>query len=133
MEYFACILGGTALIACGVSLFWVRLPNWHENIATLTDPLAKSAARWAVFQRAVRTINNLLLVIAGGGIVTTTFFAHGRTWMLLWTAVLLTLLLCILFAMIDALTSLAGYRRALPIAARQSLGDLSDGESHAES
>ncbi len=129
MEFFACILGGAALFVCGLCLFWVRLPNWHENETTLPEPLLKSATRWALFQKAVRYLNNFLVLLAGCAMVSTAFVAHGRVWMLLWIAILLILLLCILFAMIDALTSLAGYRRALPIAARRSLGDLSNSDS----
>ncbi len=121
MEFFARVLGGTALIICSISLFRVPPPNWHED-ASLPEHLFRSVHRWSTFQRILRRLNNGLLLLTGGGIVATAFVTHGREWMLLWTAILLLLLICILFAMIDALTTLAGYRRALPEAARRSFG-----------
>ncbi len=140
MEFFACILGGLGLIVFSLSLFRIRPPEWHEDDDNGVDDGRPgdcalesecgqdraSNVKRARFQRNVRYLNNVLLAIAGGAIVSSAFVPHGRSWMLLWTAILVVLLFCIMFAMIDALTSLAGYRNALPVAARRTLGDRGD-------
>jgi hypothetical protein len=121
MEFFACLIGGAVLIACGVGLLWVHPPNWQSDGELLELP-QKSIARWSRFQRVLRLVNNVLLILIGGSIMASAFVPHGRVWIVLWMANLLLLLLCILFAIIDAFSTLAGYRRALPEAARRSLG-----------
>ena len=121
MEIFACLIGGAALIACGMALSRLRPPDWQSD-GELTEIHQRAIARWAVLQRVVRIMNNSLLGIIGGAIMASVFVPHGRVWMLLWCAILVLLLVCILFAMIDAFSSLAGYRRALPEAARRSFG-----------
>lgn len=124
MEFIACIVGGAVLIGCGVSLFCMPTPNWHSHEAPAAGP--RAAPRRSNFQRNLRFSNNSLLISIGAIIVATAFVPHGRAWMLLWTAILVLLLICILLAMIDAMSSLAGYRQALPEAARRSLGSDHD-------
>ena len=68
-------------------------------------------------------MNNSLLIAIGAIILATAFVAHGKVWMLLWSGVLLLLLICIFLAMLDAYSSLASYKRALPEAARRSFTD----------
>ena len=121
MEYFACIAGGIALMGCGAGLFLVRAPAWPQDEAP-TDKPHDAVTKRSGFQIGVRYLNNFLLIIAGGVIASTPFVPRGRIWMLLWAAILLLLVGCILLALIDALTSLSGYRKALPRAARRSLG-----------
>ncbi|MCA9132377.1 MAG: hypothetical protein KDA45_04460 [Planctomycetales bacterium] len=122
MEFFACVFGGLALIVCGLSLFKLRPPNWESDGDLATAP-KRAIARWSFFQRYIRYLNNSLLVVIGVGIVATAFVPHGQRWMLLWTVILVLLLVSILLALLDAMSSLAGYRRALPEAARRSLSD----------
>lgn len=125
MESAICLIGGGLLVICGVALFWLRPPNWQDD-GDLVDYHLKAIRRWGMFQRFVRFLNNLLLVSIGVLIVTTAFIPHGpedpsrRTWMSVWSIILLMLLACIILAMVDALSSLAGYKRALPEAARRS-------------
>ncbi len=119
MELVACLVGGLCLIACGLGLFRLHPPNW-QNDGDLTDDHRRAIQRWSGVQRVVRAMNNSLMILIGCLIASTGFVPHGRAWMLLWGGVLVMLLVCILFAMIDAFSSLAGYRRALPEAARRS-------------
>ena len=120
MEFFACIVGGLALIGCGGGLFLIRAPDWPQD-ASHSDSLRSSIERWSKFQRGVRFLNNIVLMLAGVVIVLTVLVPRGRVWMLLWSSVLLLLLLSILLAMIDALTSLSGYRKSLPKVTENSL------------
>lgn len=125
MEFIACLAGGIALMVCGVALFWLRPPNWQAD-GDLVDQQRVAIQRWSRVQTAVRWANNVLLVVIGALIACTAFVPHGRTWMLFWSGILLLLLVCILLAMIDAMSSLAGYRRALPEAARRSFSGRPD-------
>ncbi len=120
MEFIACIVGGIALIGCGGGLFLIRPPQWPQD-ASHSDALRGSIERWSKFQRLVRVLNNLILMLAGGTIVLTAVVPRGRIWMLLWSSVLLLLMLSILLAMVDALTSLSGYRKSLPKVTENSL------------
>ncbi len=129
VEVTACILGGVALIGCSLALTRLRPPDWQSD-GELTAPHQRAIARWAGLQRVVRLLNNGLLGFIGAAIMATVLVPHGRAWMVLWCAILVLLLICILFAMIDACSSLAGYRRALPEAARRSLGTGSLGTEH---
>lgn len=128
MESIACIAGGICLVACGIALFRLRPPNW-KNDGELVDLVnIKAIEWWSTVQRLVRVANNSLMIFIGIAIASTAFIPHGaqatrdsgRAWMLAWGVILVLLLFCILFAMIDAFSSLAGYRRALPEAARRS-------------
>lgn len=121
MEFFVCIAGGIALMGCGAGLFLVRAPAWPQEESP-PDSDQTSETRRSKFQIAVRYLNNALLIVAGGVIFSTAFVPHGRTWMLLWAGILVLLAMCILLAIVDALTSLSGYRKALPHVARRSLG-----------
>jgi hypothetical protein len=58
--------------------------------------------------------------LIGVGIAGTGMLPRGNAWLLLWFAILVALLVCILLAFLDALASLAGYKRAVPEAARRS-------------
>ncbi len=120
----ACILAGATLIACGAALSRLRPPEWH-NVAKLGEEPLREIAKWASIQRMIRLVNNSLLSMIGGAIVATVFVPRGQAWIGLWCVILLLLLVCILLAMMDAVSSLAGYRRALPEITRRSL-DLDD-------
>lgn len=120
MESFACIVGGLALISCGGGLFLIRAPDWPQD-ASHSDALRSSIERWSKFQRGVRFLNNIVLMFAGVAIVLTALVPRGRVWVWLWSSVLLLLMLSILLAMIDALTSLSGYRKSLPRVTESSL------------
>lgn len=122
MESIACIVGGLGLIACGLGLFRVRAPNWQDD-GELAEEERRAIERWSKVQRIVRYLNNSLLMAIGASIAATAFIPHGRRWALAWVAIFVALLVCILLASIDAFSSLAGYRRALPEAARRSFQD----------
>ena len=115
----ACVIGGLCLIGCGFGLSRLRPPNWEID-GELAEVHHKAITRWSSFQRIVRLLNNSLIMIIGALMIASTLVPRGREWMLIWFAILVLLLICILFAMIDAFSSLAGYRRALPEAARRS-------------
>ena len=119
MEFAACLVGGVALMICGAGLFRLRPPDWQAD-GELSEDELRAILRWSLTQRIVRILNNSLMILIGGLIVSTAFVPHGHTWMLIWSVILLSLMMCILLAMIDAFSSLAGYKRALPEAARRS-------------
>jgi hypothetical protein len=120
MEIIACITCGTTLIVCAFALTYLRAPNWQED-GELLEEHQRAIERWAKLQRRVRQLNNSLLGIIGATMIGSIFVPRGRGWLVLWSAILVLLLFCILFAMIDAFSSMAAYRRALPEAARRSL------------
>lgn len=121
METFACLLGGTTLVFCGIGLSKMRAPDWSlgEDSAVQANRII---ARWAKFQRSVRSLNNGLLMAMGGIMAGSGVVPHGNVWLGMWFSILLVLLVCIFLAFLDALSSLAGYREALPEAARRSFG-----------
>ncbi len=119
MEFLACIVGGAFLIVCGVGLSKLRPPDWQSD-GDLADAHRSALARWSFIQRVVRLVNNSLLALIGVAIMVSSIVPHGRSWMILWSVILMLLLLSIMLAMLDALSSLASYRRALPEAARRS-------------
>jgi hypothetical protein len=121
MEFTACLVGGLSLIGCGVALGWLRPPNWQSE-GEMVGHQRAAIEWWAKVQRFVRTLNNGMLILIGGLIASTAFIPHGHTWMLVWCGILVLLFGCILLAMVDAMSSLAGYKRALPEAARRSFG-----------
>ena len=118
MELYACLLGGVALMLSGYGLSRIAPPDW-----TLEDNSAdagRSIARWSAFQWRVRRSNNFLLIMIGASIAASGLIPHGNAWLFLWFVILVALLICILLAFLDALSSLAGYRHAVPEAARRS-------------
>ncbi len=125
VEDFACIIGGTLLIFCAYWLSRLSPPDWSESGEMLDEP-QRAIARWTMVQKFVRTTNNILLALVGGAIASAAFVPHGRTWILLWCCILAAVMLCIFLAMLDAVSSLASYRRALPEAARRSFGQEQD-------
>ena len=127
MEFTACVTGGLALIGCGIALFRLRPPNW-QNDGDLLESHRTALQRWSIVQSVVRSLNNSLMILIGILITATAFLSRGELWIVMWSLVLVLLLLCIVLAMVDACGSLAGYKRALPEAARRSFGnqDLSD-------
>ncbi len=131
MEFAACLIGGLALMVCGGALFRLRPPNWHSD-GELLGAHRTVIERWGMVQRVIRLLNNSLLIVVGVMIFSTAFLAHGRLWMVMWSLILLLLLLAIVFAMVDALSSLAGYRRALPEAARRSFSNSDLSLEHTE-
>lgn len=122
MESFVCLVGGSLLAIVGIALFKLRPPNW-QNDGELSEHEGRAIRRWYWVQRVVRFCNNIVIVAIGVQIAATSFIPHGRAWMAVWSVILLLLLLCIFLAMVDAMGSLAGYRRALPEAARRSFTD----------
>ncbi|GAB5405317.1 MAG: hypothetical protein Aurels2KO_35480 [Aureliella sp.] len=125
MEDIACIAGGLLLIVSAYYLSRLSPPDWTESGEMLDEP-QKAIARWATVQKFVRITNNVLLAVIGGAIATAAFVPHGRGWILLWCCILAAVMLCIFLAMLDAVSSLASYRRALPEAARRSFGSEQD-------
>jgi uncharacterized membrane protein len=119
MEMYACLLGGAALVLSGIGLSRLAPPDWAADVDPAFDE-RRSIARWSVFQSRVRRFNNILLVMIGAGIAASGLIPHGNAWLVLWFAILVALLVCILLAFLDALSSLAGYRQAVPEAARRS-------------
>ncbi|MEM7477599.1 MAG: hypothetical protein AAF483_21640 [Planctomycetota bacterium] len=109
------------MVGLGLALARLRPPNWQADGA-LVDGERMAIQRWARVQQFVRILNNSLICAAGFLIAITGSVPHGKTWLWLWTAILLVLMTCIVLAMVDAISSLAGYKRALPEAARRSLG-----------
>jgi hypothetical protein len=120
--FIACVFGGCGLIACGAMLSRLRPPDWGNEV-DLSEDHRRALRRWSRFQRVIRMANNGLLAVIGGAIVGSAFIPRDRTWGILWCVILGLLLLTILLAMMDALSSFAGYRRALPEAARRSMID----------
>jgi hypothetical protein len=121
METIACLLGGAALLFSGIGLSRLRAPDWTMGHDTAADA-KRIIARWAKFQRSVRTLNNGLLMTIGIIMSASGFVPHGNLWVAMWFLILLILLVCIFLAFLDALSSLAGYREAIPEAARRSFG-----------
>ena len=120
METAFGIISGIALIVSGFALNRLRPPDWG-SFDTPTDSNQLAISRWARLQRVVRRTNNGFIVLSGLLIMVTSFVPHGKAWMILWAGILLLLMICILLAMLDALSSMAGYRRAIPEAARRTL------------
>lgn len=120
--FIACIVGGLVLIASGAMLSRLRPPDWSSD-GELSDEHRRPLIRWGRFQRILRLANNALVSIIGGAIVGSAFIPRGRAWGIAWCVILALVLLTIVLAMIDAFSSLAGYRRALPEAARRSMID----------
>ena len=112
-------------MACGVGLYFVRTPAWPQE-HDAAEQTHEAELRSSRFQIVVRYVNNALVIAIGGLITLTAFVRHGSAWMLLWTVILLLLMVCIVLAVIDALSSLSSYRKALPQAARRSLGSDHD-------
>ncbi len=121
METIACLLGGAALMLCGLGLSRLRIPDWSlgEDSA---NQAKRAVARWGKFQRIVRALNNGLLMAMGVIMAASGLVPHGSVWVVLWFSILVVLMTCILLAFLDALSSLAGYREAIPEAARRSFG-----------
>lgn len=119
IEDIACIAVGSLLIAAAFWLSRMAPPDWTTHGELLDEP-QRVIARWATVQRFVRITNNFMIAIIGGAIAAAAFVPHTRYWMLLWCAILAAVMFCIFLAMLDALSSLAGYRSALPEAARRS-------------
>lgn len=117
---------GLALIASSLGLARLRLPNWQSDGELLETP-KREIERWGKIQRIVRKLNNGLLALIGAAIFLSSVVPRGRLWMLMWSAILLLLMICVMLAMVDAFSSLASYRRALPEAARRSLGSEQQG------
>jgi hypothetical protein len=119
VETAFCLISGIALVGFGFGLSRLRPPNWSADVPSSPQGHA-SIARWASFQRFVRAFNNILIVSIGAGIGTAGVLPHNRIWFLLWFTILVALLFCILLAFLDALSSMAGYRQAMPEAVRRS-------------
>ena len=118
MELILCISGGLVMMGGAVGLAFVRPPQWMFDIDASTRG-AKSIQRVAGFQRAVRRCINILLGMTGGVMFFCAFVPHGRTWMALWLLIFLSLLTTLALAALDAISSMVGYRKALPEVARR--------------
>ena len=125
MELYACLLGGAALVVSGLALSRLAPPDWAADVDPEIDE-GQKLARWSAFQSRVRRSNNFLLVLIGTGIAASGMLPRGNVWLVLWFAILVALLVCILLAFLDALASLAGYKRAVPEAARRSFSRTRD-------
>ncbi len=119
MEIYACWLGGAALVLSGLALSRLAPPDWAADVDPAIEERQK-LARWSAFQWRVRRSNNFLLIMIGACIAASGMLPRGNAWLVLWFTIMVALLVCILLAFLDALTSLAGYKRAVPEAARRS-------------
>lgn len=119
MELVFCITGGLAMIGGGIALAFVRSPQWALDADTSTKS-GRTLQRVIGFQRGVRRSTNILLGLTGGIMLLCAFVPHGRTWMALWLLIFLALLAVMLLAGLDAISSMVGYRQAIPEAARRS-------------
>ncbi len=117
MEQIACIVGGMLLIACAYGLTRLKPPDWFAG----GGEESKTLLRWSAVQRGVRNVNNAMLAVVGVAIVSTAFIQQMPIKLVVWSGVLVLLMISIVLAMADAVSSLMGYRRALPEAARKSL------------
>ncbi len=124
MEMYACLIGGAALLLSGIGLSRLAPPDWTMSDMGFDE--GRSIARWSAFQSRVRRSNNLLMMVIGVSIAASGLVPHGNAWLFLWFAILVALLVCILLAFLDALSSLAGYRHAVPEAARRSFSRTRD-------
>ncbi len=122
METMACLVCGLGLIISGIGLRYLSPPDWQVD-GELLEEQRRALQGWSRFQRRIRQWNNAQLGLTGACILVTAWVPHGKTWFLLWCGILLLLFSCCVLAMLDALSSVAGYRRALPEAARRSFGN----------
>ncbi|MFO0941275.1 MAG: hypothetical protein U0930_10950 [Pirellulales bacterium] len=121
VEQVFCVVGGIAVFLAGIALSRMRSPDWKSD--QMTDHEQRHANKLGQVQRVFRWINNKLICIIGGMIVTTAAIPHGRYWMIAWSAIFFLLLICILLAMLDALSSLFAYRHTLPSTLRGTIGE----------
>ena len=121
MEFIACLVGGIAFIGCSFGLSRLRPPNWQAD-GDLVEVERAAIQWWARVQVGIRRINNSLICLVGVLIISAGCVPHGQAWVILWSAILVLLMICIMLAMVDAISSFAGYKRALPEAARRSFG-----------
>ena len=120
MELILCISGGLLMMGGAVGLAFVRPPQWVFEGEARTQGV-KSIQRVAGFQRGVRRCINILLGLTGGVMFFCAFVPHGRTWMALWLLIFVALLITVALAGLDAISSMVGYRKAIPEAARRSM------------
>lgn len=125
VEQVVCVVGGVAVFLAGIALARFRSPDWKSD--NMNDREQLHAGRLVVVQRGLRWINNKLLCLIGGMIVCTAAFPHDRTWIIAWSAIFFLVLLCILLAMLDAVSSLVAYRHTLPSALR---GTIDEDQQH---
>jgi len=116
------------LVCAAFMLSKLPPPDWSQQ-DMLAEP-ERAIRRWAILQKFVRRFNNILLGILGVLIAYSAALPRGRSWMLLWCVVLAGLTLCLFLAMLDALSSLAGYRQAVPEIARQSFSSDAESQSN---
>ncbi|MGN6545183.1 MAG: hypothetical protein ACTHK7_09060 [Aureliella sp.] len=119
MELVLGISGGLVMLGALVLAF-VRPPQWMGD----SDPASKpgqTIRRWGGFQRVIRRCINAMLGLIGALVFACAFVPQGRAWMAMWLFVFLALITALLLAALDAVCSVAGYRQAMPEAARRSL------------
>jgi len=127
MEFAACLIGGILFLASACGLARLRQPMWqHAEDSSLANTKLQ---RWSRFQRGVRRSTNSLLALTGSLVMACAFVPHGPVWMSLWLLVFLALLSILMLAGLDAFLSMAGYRQAVPEAARRSFANC---EPHPE-
>ena len=118
MQLVLGISGGLVMLGA-VALAFVRTPQWMGD----ADPASKrgqTIQRWGGFQRVIRRCINAMLGLAGALVFACAFVPQGRTWLAMWLFVFLALITALLLAGLDAVCSVAGYRQAVPEAARRS-------------
>ena len=119
MESMLCITGGLVMISGAIGLAFLRPPQWMLGMDTSTKG-GQSMERVIAFQRGVRRCTNILLALTGGLVFSSAFVPHGRSWMALWLLIFIALLAALMLAGLDAISSMVGYRKAIPEAARRS-------------
>ena len=119
METVLCIGGGLVMISGAIGLAFLRAPQWIFGIDTSTIG-GRSMQRVVNFQSGVRRSTNILLGLTGGLVLCSAFVPHGRSWMALWLLIFLALLVTVILAGLDAISSMIGYRKSIPEVARRS-------------
>ncbi len=92
----------------------------------MAEDSQRSIARWTRFQAIIRFANNCLLGLIGCLVFSAAFVPRtkgSQAWILLWCVIMTLVMMCVLLAMLDAFSSLASYRSALPEAARRSFAE----------
>jgi hypothetical protein len=120
MESALCVSGGLLTVLAALGLSYLRSPQWNDDAWSRTAK-SQSIEWWAKVQRILRLCTNGLIGLIGVAVIACAFVPHGAVWMGMWAAIFLALLVTVLFAGLDAVASLVGYRRAIPESARQAL------------
>jgi hypothetical protein len=122
-EQVFCLICGLGLVGAGIGLSRLHAPDWTND--HLTDAELNKINTWSSLQRRSRWFNNRLISLMGIVMIAVGGIPHGRVWIWTWASIFVMLLLCVTLAMLDAVSSLIAYRKALPSTMRSTLGNNS--------